>query len=96
MCQEGIKNSDGSPLSMKSCAAWRSASSFSGVSSGPGGSRSGAVIPLRRWNKNKLSPDLTMKQGSAYLMDGKLTFLQLREGRVKELEVLAVRVRVRI
>jgi hypothetical protein len=29
-------------------------------------------------------------------MDSEFTFLQLRKGRIKELEVLAVRVRVRI
>jgi hypothetical protein len=36
------------PVSINSCAAWRSSSSFSGVSSGPGGSRNVAAIPLSR------------------------------------------------
>ena len=37
------------PVSMNSCAACRSSSNFSGVSSGPCGSRGVATIPLSRW-----------------------------------------------
>lgn len=37
------------PVSMNSCAAMRSSSSFSGVSSGPAGSRAVAGIPFKRY-----------------------------------------------
>lgn len=44
------------PLSMNSCAASRSASSFSGVSSGPAGSRNTAGISLSFYTSYCLEP----------------------------------------
>jgi hypothetical protein len=44
-----IWRQENKPLSINSCAAWRSSSNFSGVSSGPCGSRTVATIPLSRY-----------------------------------------------
>lgn len=79
------------PLSMKSCAACRSSSSFSGVSSDPAGSLNVAVIPLSLWSR-AIFVRLFRRKYDGWktdLMNCKLSLLQYCQFRREELEILA-------